>query len=479
MSSRLFAARGALPLPSPLDRAAPYICPKGHVHPRGRGGRRRGRASALGATLLAAALGCTFNDPLPEDLGACPDDSAAPEPTPGLTYYRDIQPLLAARCGECHRDGGIAPFAFDTYASAYPARDLLAQVVAARTMPPWPPGRCCEEYLHDRALTDDEVAAIVGWAEEGAPEGAPADSPAPEDLPPGEVGLSRVDLELTMPAAYTPSDPDGDEVRCFVLDWPEDQQRFITGLDVRPGDPDTVHHAIVYAVPPAKAAVYEALADADEAPGWSCPGGLAEGGDTVVGGWVPGSRGYDFPNRIGRGVAPGAKIILSVHYRFPPATPSSDQTAIALRLDDAVDREIQGLAVYNPAWLVGKAMKIPAGDDDVRFTYGYDPAVYTGGAALIHNVSLHMHERGASGSLAVERADGSVDCLLNIDDWDYDWQGDYWLADPVELRTGDRLKVECHFDNSASNQRPGEEPKELWWGDDLEMCIATVLVTAP
>jgi hypothetical protein len=346
-------------------------------------------------------------------------------------------------------------------------------------MPPWPPGRCCEDYLHDRALTDEEVAAIVGWAEDGAPEGDPADSSAPDDPPAGEGGLSRVDLELPMPAAYTPSDADGDEVRCFVIDWPEAQQRFITGLDVRPGDPDIVHHAIVYAVPPAKAAVYEALADADDAPGWSCPGGLAEGGDTVVGGWVPGSRGYDFPNDIGRGVAPDSKIILSVHYRFAPATPGSDQTAIALRLDDAVDREIQGLAVYNPAWLIGKTMKIPAGDPDVRFTYGYDPAAYTGGAALIHNVSLHMHERGASGSLAIERADGSVDCLLNIADWDYDWQGDYWLADPVELRTGDRLKVECHFDNSASNQPPGEEPQELWWGDDLEMCIATVLVTAP
>ncbi len=424
---------------------------------------------------LGSALACTFNDPLPKHLGDC-DVEAEPAPISGLTYYADIQPILAERCGGCHRDGGIAPFVFDTYAALAPARDLLAQVVAARTMPPWPPGRCCADYLHDRSLSEDEVAAILGWVEEGAPEGDPAEA---VETPPAEAGLSRVDLEVMMAEPYTPSDGDGDEVRCFVIDWPEEEQRFITGLDVRPGNGDIVHHAVVYAVPPAKGAFYEALADAGEGPGWSCPGGLAEGGGTVVGGWVPGTSGYDFPRSIGRGVSPNSKIILSVHYRFPPASPGSDQTAIALRLDESVDREIKGLAVYNPAWMVGKTMKIPAGEADVRFTYGYDPVAFTRGAALIQNVNLHMHEHGTSASLAIERADGSVECLLDIEEWDYDWQGDYFLAEPARLEVGDRLKVECHFDNSAENQPLGVEPEDLWWGDDLEMCIATVLVTAP
>lgn len=429
--------------------------------------------ASLAVGVLAGA--CTFNDPLPGELGRCEGEDEAPTPTAGLTYHRDIAPILAARCGTCHVDGGIAPFAFDTYESAYPARDLIAGVTAARRMPPWPPGRCCNEYLHDRSLSDDELAALAGWAADGGPEGDPADAP-PE--PPAAEGLSRVDLEIAMPEPYTPSDDDGDELRCFVLDWPEDARRFITGLEVRPGDAGLAHHAIVYAVGPTKAAIYQALADADATPGWSCPGGLAEGGDTVVGGWVPGSRGYDFPRGIGRGVDPGSKLILSVHYRFTPGLASADQSAVALRLDDAVDREIKALAVYNPAWPIGKTMLIPAGEDDVTFAYGYDPSTLTGGPSMIQSVSLHMHERGASGSLAIERSDGTAECLLHIDAWDYHWQGDYFLAEPVRLEVGDRLKVECHFDNSAANQ-PGGGPSDLWWGDDREMCIATALVTAP
>ncbi len=422
----------------------------------------------------AALVACTFNDPLPDDFGVCEVEATQVEPTPGLTYYADIQPILAERCGSCHADGGIAPFAFDTYAKLFPLRDLIADVTADRSMPPWPPGDCCGEYMHDRSLAAGELAAILGWVADGAPEGDAADAHSEE---PPASGLSRVDLELTMPSAYTPTESDGDEVRCFLLDWPEAERRYITGLQVRPGSPELVHHAIVYAVPPLKGALYEALDDADDAVGWSCPGGLAEGSDSVVGGWVPGSQGYDFPEGLGSVVEPDSKVILSVHYNFAPALGAEDQTSIELRLDSTVERQLSGLAVYNPAWLLGKTMKIPAGEADVTFAYGYDPSPYIGDTALIHNVSLHMHEHGSAGSLAIERADGSVECLLDIADWDYDWQGDYYLAQPVRIERGDRLKVECHFDNSAENQPLGAAPEDLAWGDDEEMCIATVLVT--
>ena len=32
-----------------------------------------------------------------------------------LTYYRDVLPLLQQHCQVCHRAGGIAPMAFETY----------------------------------------------------------------------------------------------------------------------------------------------------------------------------------------------------------------------------------------------------------------------------------------------------------------------------------------------------------------------------
>ena len=36
----------------------------------------------------------------------------------GPTYYRDVAPILDAKCASCHRIGGIAPFALTTAADA-------------------------------------------------------------------------------------------------------------------------------------------------------------------------------------------------------------------------------------------------------------------------------------------------------------------------------------------------------------------------
>ncbi len=38
------------------------------------------------------------------------------EKTP--TYYRDVLPVLQQRCQVCHRDGGIAPMALESYEQA-------------------------------------------------------------------------------------------------------------------------------------------------------------------------------------------------------------------------------------------------------------------------------------------------------------------------------------------------------------------------
>jgi hypothetical protein len=283
-----------------------------------------------------------------------------------------------------------------------------------------------------------------------------------------------------MPEAYTPSPTIGDfdDQRCFLIDWPLDGERFVTGLEVVPGRRELVHHAIVYAIPEAQVSFYQARDDADAGPGWSCPGGVLQSADAYVGGWVPGAGVHDFPAGLGRKVRGNTRILLNVHYELSPGA-APDQTSIRFKLDDSVATEVDGLAAMNPAWLVGKTMLIPAGESDVMHGYAYDPATWfnLGQSLRIHNVAMHMHEWGSRASLAILRANGDVDCLLHIDDWDYAWQGEYWLVEPVTIRFGDRLYVECHFDNSVGNQPGGRAPRDLWWGDDKEMCFGSVLIS--
>ena len=56
-------------------------------------------------------------------------------------------------------------------------------------------------------------------------------------------------LDLVMPEAYSPSAPTQggtDDYRCFLLDPSLEQDTFVTGVDVRPGNPDVVHHVILF-----------------------------------------------------------------------------------------------------------------------------------------------------------------------------------------------------------------------------------------
>jgi hypothetical protein len=191
----------------------------------------------------------------------------------------------------------------------------------------------------------------------------------------------------------------------------------------------------------------------------------------------PGWTAREMPEGTGQKVEPGSKLILTVHYSVTAGEPVEDLTTVDLMLDDDVDHELAALSVYDPAWLVG--LSIPADDPDVSVSY----RSWYGLEWELLGVNLHMHERGSRGSVGVTHADGSETCLLQIDDWDHDWQGDYQFESPVTLAVDDQLWVECHWDNTAGNQRvvdgQPETPRDLGWAEDEEMCVAFLTARSP
>jgi hypothetical protein len=245
-----------------------------------------------------------------------------------------------------------------------------------------------------------------------------------------------------------------------------------------------VHHVIVYAVSAAAAARLIEQDGADGRPGWDCTG---QGGEIVqssqfVGGWQPGNLPRVLPDGVGREVAAGTRLLVNMHYDTAHGR-APDQSSLDLMLADAVERLEYGIPVANPLWFAGEGMQIAAGDPDASYWFAYDPseAITRGRAVELTNVMLHMHELGSSGRLAILRASGEVECLLNIEEWDFHWMGDYYFETPVRLDPGDRLYLECHWDNSAANQRfvngDREAPRDLIWRVEDEMCGAVLTYT--
>lgn len=377
----------------------------------------------------------------------------------------------------------------DSYADAVAHRASIASAVANRTMPPWPPNDSCNTYQHDRSLSEAQRNTLLAWATGEAPEGSPASYVPPAE---GAAVALKIDRSIGAAAPYVPA-ISPDEYRCFVIDWNETNTKYVTGLRVTPGAISEVHHAIVFQIAPQDVAAVQKLDDADPAAGYSCFGTPGVDGAGWVGAWVPGSTGEVFPADTGIAIVPGSKLVVQMHYNTANTPPVPDRSTVDLQLADTVKTEAAVLKWTNPSWVFNHTMSIAAGDADSVQQFSFAPTnfmVKASGGALknglpfsIWSAALHMHARGVKASLHVEHADGTRECALQIDDWSFHWQGTYALQKPILVQPGDKLSIECHFDNSGKRQPTiggqGAPVGPVNWGETTEdeMCLGLFYAT--
>src|SRR5690606_31447729 len=128
----------------------------------------------------------------------------------GVTFTKDVLPILQERCIQCHRHGGdnisgmIAPMSLTSYEETRPWAKAIAKTVASRRMPPW---FASDDYdglfKNERKLTEAEIEVITSWVEQGARRGNPADAPAPVEFENTGGWLTGIpDLIVEMPEPY-------------------------------------------------------------------------------------------------------------------------------------------------------------------------------------------------------------------------------------------------------------------------------------
>ncbi len=376
-----------------------------------------------------------------------------------VTWADDVGPIVMEKCTGCHVDGGIAPFALDSFSAASPMATAMSGAVTAKRMPPWPPSSCgdCQDFQHDRSLTDEQIATIAAWAEQGAPEGGSADLEPTE--PPA---LGREDAIVTWEGAdFTPDEGVGDSYRCFLVDSPSATDAYFTAYEVRPGNPQVVHHVLIYH-PNTDDAVAdaEALDAADEERGYECFGGAKVDADPLVA-WAPGGGATEYPEGTGLPIAGGRPLILQLHYNTNNGT-GPDHTEVAITVEDDVDQPAMLARINNTE------LELPPGQSAVTDSY----EVPINQDITVWGVLPHMHELGQSIQLGVTEG-GEETCMIDVPDWNFHWQGMYFYTEPVSVNKGSTAEITCVFDTSSRTETTvfGENTSD-------EMCLAFVYVTA-
>jgi hypothetical protein len=391
-----------------------------------------------------------------------------PAPPSAPTFSNEVVRILQQNCQTCHREGDIAPFPLMSYADAKPRAALIRFMTETRQMPPWKAADGCGDFRDERRLSEAEIETLVKWVEAGAPEGNPAQLPAQREFPSGWT-LGEPDLILGNAEAFTP--PHGtDTYRCFSIPTQLTSDKFIAAVDTHPGDRMTVHHVLSFIDPTGASA---ALDEADPGPGYTCFGGPGVTTTGSLGGWAPGAPPLQLPENVAFTLPAASRVVMQVHYHPHHGEPMPDRTQFGLYYSEAASpKELRFLPLIN------QTFTIPPNDAHYRVDAAFPIVVPF--PLKLWLIAPHMHLLGKEMTVQVQRPNGSRECLIRIDDWDFNWQGAYRYVEPIDVPAGSRLSLTAYYDNSSNNPRnPNTPPKPVSWGEATtdEMCIAFLGVT--
>jgi peroxiredoxin len=404
----------------------------------------------------------------------CAIAMAEKKPTPteaAVTFYKDVLPVFQAHCQACHRPGQVGPFSLLTYKQATRWGDLCVEETQAKRMPPWKPAPNTL-LTGERHLPPEAAKVLEKWVALGMPEGDPKDAPPALKFNDGWT-LGEPDLILEAPSDMVVGAKGLDLFRVLVFPTNLTEDKDVVAVEVRPGNPRVVHHSVNLIDRTGAARKREAAAvaeaqpdDQDRGPGYSVRMGFGFVPDPTgfLGGWAPGMLPKKLPDGVAIRLPKGSDICIQIHYHRT-GKEEIDRTKVGLYFakKPAAER-------FTSIPVAGLFWAIPAGEK----AYIVDRSWKTTEDMSVYRMIPHMHLLGKDIELFATLPGEKEKSLIRIPVWDYNWQEQYDLKEPLRLPKGTVLRVRATFDNSAENpNNPSSPPRLVRLGEQTtdEMCF--------
>ncbi len=370
-----------------------------------------------------------------------------------VTYSNQIARLLDKHCVECHREGEIAPFELTSYAEVAGWADMIEEVVRQQRMPPWHANPEHGQFANARGMSEAEKALLYEWVRQGAPEGDPAQLPPKRKFITGWRLPREPDVVIDMRGEpFTVPAEGAIEYQYFAVDPKFKEDKWVTAADVVPGSRSAVHHVIVFISPPEN---------------------MRRRGMGLLAAYVPGQSAFEYAPGQARLIPAGSKLIFQMHYT-PIGSQVEDMSQLGLVFADpeSVQEEVVSLIAIN------EKFEIPPHAENYRVEASRSrwPA-----DARLLSIAPHMHLRGKAFRVTGHWPDGTEEILLDVPNYDFNWQNGYALASPIKLARDLVLQCTAHYDNSPRNLANPDPSSAVRWGDQTwdEMMIAFFDVAVP
>ena len=366
----------------------------------------------------------------------------------GVTFTKDVAPILYNRCVDCHRPGEIAPMSLLTYNEARPWAKAIKEKVLDRSMPPWLASAENHQFKNDRRLSQKEIDTIAAWVDAGAPKGDDHDLPAQPKFEQG-WSIGKPDAVISLDQAVSVPAEGVIPYKYLTVQTNFNEDKWVQAAEIRPGNRKVVHHVIIFVQEPGNRTELT---------------GEARGGiGYKLCGFAPGEQPKVFPPGTARLIRKGSKLTFQMHYT-PNGEATTDRSYVGLIFSKT---PVQRTALTGTA--INARFVIPAGDPnfEVRSSWTATDDV------RIIDLMPHMHVRGKDFTYTAVYPDGHSEVVLQVSKYDFNWQLLYQFREPLFLPKGARLDCVAHFDNSARNKYNPDPAKEVRWGDQTweEMMI--------
>lgn len=385
----------------------------------------------LSDTVSLESDGCKLDFPVKELHAANPPD-----------YSTEIAPIIVENCAQCHRWGGVGPFALDAYISVLGWSPMIREVLLNKRMPPMQVDPEIGHSTSAQYIDADDVQALIHWMDAGAPRGDNEVDPL-EAVPIEKIfewQLGEPDYIVQANSISVPAVGVQDYVYSEV-ELPFDEDVRIKAYQYNPGKEAVLHHLMTFVTPP----------DEDF---WGPEKDNEITTRRFLGSYIPGENpAIVFPENASILIPKGHKLSLQSHY-VTNGLATTDETSIGLYFADDTDTT----EVITKS--VSARFVIPPNESnhDMAAQYTFEESV------VLTGLRARMNFRGKKMKFIVEKPNGDVEDLFSIPAYNYGWQPHYQMEENVLIESGSTVHVVGAFDNSLSNPFNPDPSEEVSFG---------------